>query len=38
MAFVFFFVRHEGTDSETDMGDVIVVLDTFKSKILKIEV
>ncbi|MEJ1280627.1 UDP-glucose glycoprotein glucosyltransferase 1 [Cricetulus griseus] len=31
-------VGHEGTDSETDMGDVIVVLDTFKSKILKIEV
>ncbi|XP_051051177.1 UDP-glucose:glycoprotein glucosyltransferase 2 [Phodopus roborovskii] len=31
-------VGHEGTDSETDVGDVIVVLNTFKSKILKVEV
>ncbi|XP_076401678.1 UDP-glucose:glycoprotein glucosyltransferase 2 isoform X1 [Peromyscus maniculatus bairdii] len=31
-------VGHEGTDSETDAGDVIVVLNTFKSKILKVEV
>ncbi|KAL6086880.1 hypothetical protein STEG23_000546, partial [Scotinomys teguina] len=31
-------VGHEGADSETDAGDVIVVLNTFKSKILKVEV
>ncbi|XP_055465900.1 UDP-glucose:glycoprotein glucosyltransferase 2 [Psammomys obesus] len=31
-------VGHEGTDSETNMGDVIVVLNSFKSKILKVQV
>ncbi|KAL1780525.1 UDP-glucose:glycoprotein glucosyltransferase 2 [Sigmodon hispidus] len=31
-------VGHEGTDSETDVGEVTVVLNTFKSKILKIQV
>uniref|UniRef100_A0A8C6QU58 UDP-glucose:glycoprotein glucosyltransferase 1 n=1 Tax=Nannospalax galili TaxID=1026970 RepID=A0A8C6QU58_NANGA len=31
-------VGHEGTDSEPDVGDVIVILNTFKSKILKVQV
>ncbi|XP_036314767.1 UDP-glucose:glycoprotein glucosyltransferase 2 [Pipistrellus kuhlii] len=31
-------VGHEGTDSQSDLGDVIVVLNSFKSKILEIQV
>ncbi|XP_063130974.1 UDP-glucose:glycoprotein glucosyltransferase 2 isoform X3 [Rattus norvegicus] len=31
-------IGHEGADSETDVGNVIVVLNTFKSKILKVQV
>nr|XP_019592750.1 PREDICTED: UDP-glucose:glycoprotein glucosyltransferase 2 [Rhinolophus sinicus] len=31
-------VGHEGTDSEPDLGDVIVVLNSFKSKILEVQV
>ncbi|KAM8786828.1 UDP-glucose:glycoprotein glucosyltransferase 2 isoform 2-T2 [Rhynchonycteris naso] len=31
-------VRHEGTDSQSDFGDVVVVLNSFKSKILEIQV
>ncbi|XP_069858829.1 UDP-glucose:glycoprotein glucosyltransferase 2 [Dipodomys merriami] len=31
-------VRHEGTDSQPDLGDVIVVLNSFRNKILKIQV
>ncbi|XP_038166016.1 UDP-glucose:glycoprotein glucosyltransferase 2 [Arvicola amphibius] len=31
-------VGHEGTDSESDAGTVVVVLNTFKSKILKVQV
>nr|XP_045001230.1 UDP-glucose:glycoprotein glucosyltransferase 2 [Jaculus jaculus] len=31
-------VGHEGTDSQLDVGDVIVVLNSFKSKILKVQV
>uniref|UniRef100_A0A8D2CK87 UDP-glucose:glycoprotein glucosyltransferase 1 n=1 Tax=Sciurus vulgaris TaxID=55149 RepID=A0A8D2CK87_SCIVU len=31
-------VGHRGTDSEPDIGDVIVVLNSFKSKILEVQV
>ncbi|XP_003928254.3 UDP-glucose:glycoprotein glucosyltransferase 2 isoform X2 [Saimiri boliviensis] len=31
-------VGHEGTDSQADLGDVIVVLNSFKSKILEVKV
>ncbi|XP_016079633.1 PREDICTED: UDP-glucose:glycoprotein glucosyltransferase 2 [Miniopterus natalensis] len=31
-------IGHEGTDSQVDLGDVIVVLNSFKSKILAIQV
>ncbi|XP_046520535.1 UDP-glucose:glycoprotein glucosyltransferase 2 isoform X3 [Equus quagga] len=31
-------VGHEGTDSQPDLGDVIVVLNSFKSKILEVQV
>ncbi|XP_015413014.1 PREDICTED: UDP-glucose:glycoprotein glucosyltransferase 2 [Myotis davidii] len=31
-------VGHEGTDSQSDLGDVIVVLNSFKSKILEVQV
>ncbi|KAM4859808.1 UDP-glucose:glycoprotein glucosyltransferase 2 isoform 2-T2 [Thomomys bottae] len=31
-------VRHEGTDSQPDLGDVIVVLNSFRNKIMKIQV
>ncbi|XP_007942201.1 UDP-glucose:glycoprotein glucosyltransferase 2 [Orycteropus afer afer] len=31
-------VGHEGTDSQRDVGDVIVVLNSFKSKILEMQV
>ncbi|KAM7111131.1 UDP-glucose:glycoprotein glucosyltransferase 2 [Molossus nigricans] len=31
-------VGHEGTDSQSNLGDVIVVLNSFKSKILEIQV
>ncbi|XP_003409692.1 UDP-glucose:glycoprotein glucosyltransferase 2 [Loxodonta africana] len=31
-------VGHEGTDSQRDFGDVIVVLNSFKSKILQVQV
>ncbi|XP_012578613.1 PREDICTED: UDP-glucose:glycoprotein glucosyltransferase 2 [Condylura cristata] len=31
-------VGHQGTDSEPDLRDVIVVLDSFKSKILEVQV
>ncbi|XP_073899219.1 UDP-glucose:glycoprotein glucosyltransferase 2 isoform X3 [Castor canadensis] len=31
-------VGHEGTDSQSDLGDVIVVLNNFKSKTLKVQV
>ncbi|GAB1299182.1 UDP-glucose glycoprotein glucosyltransferase 2 [Apodemus speciosus] len=31
-------IGHEGADSETDTGDVIVMLNTFKSKILTVQV
>ena len=30
--------RHEGTDSQSDLGDIIVVLNSFRSKILEIQV
>lgn len=35
---MFFCLRHEGAEPETNVGNVIVVLNTFKSKILKIQV
>jgi hypothetical protein len=35
---MFFCFRHEGTDSQSDLGDVIVVLNNFKSKTLKVQV
>ncbi|XP_045667045.1 UDP-glucose:glycoprotein glucosyltransferase 2 isoform X2 [Ursus americanus] len=31
-------VGHEGTDSQPDLGDVIVVISSFKSKILEVQV
>ncbi|XP_039101650.1 UDP-glucose:glycoprotein glucosyltransferase 2 isoform X1 [Hyaena hyaena] len=31
-------VGHEGTDSQPDLGDVIVVINSFKSKILEVQV
>ncbi|XP_032133391.1 UDP-glucose:glycoprotein glucosyltransferase 2 isoform X1 [Sapajus apella] len=31
-------VGHEGTDSQADLGDVIVLLNSFKSKILEVKV
>ncbi|KAM5311040.1 UDP-glucose:glycoprotein glucosyltransferase 2 [Glossophaga mutica] len=31
-------VGHEGTDSQSDLGDVIVVLNSFRSKVLEIHV
>ncbi|XP_050006327.1 UDP-glucose:glycoprotein glucosyltransferase 2 isoform X2 [Alexandromys fortis] len=31
-------VGHEGTDSESDAGNIVVMLNTFKSKILKVQV
>lgn len=36
--YMFSTFRHEGTDSQSDLGDVIVVLNSFKSKILEIQV
>ncbi len=30
--------RHDGTDSPVDAGDVIVVLNSFHSKIIKVRV
>uniref|UniRef100_G1PNN1 UDP-glucose ceramide glucosyltransferase-like 1 n=1 Tax=Myotis lucifugus TaxID=59463 RepID=G1PNN1_MYOLU len=35
---IYLIVGHEGTDSQSDLGDVIVVLNSFKSKILEIQV
>lgn len=32
------FFRHDGTDSPADAGDVIVVLNSFHSKIIKVRV
>lgn len=34
----FFFCRHDGTDSPADAGDVIVMLNSFHSKIIKVRV
>nr|XP_014976812.2 UDP-glucose:glycoprotein glucosyltransferase 2 isoform X5 [Macaca mulatta] len=36
--FPFFLRRHEGTDSQADLEDIIVVLNSFKSKILEVKV
>lgn len=36
--FFFFFCRHDGTDSPADAGDVIVTLNSFHSKIIKVRV
>lgn len=34
----FFFCRHDGTDSPADAGHVIVMLNSFHSKIIKVRV
>lgn len=33
-----YFVRHDGTDSPADADDVVVVLNSFHSKIIKVRV
>lgn len=32
------FLRHDGTDSPADAGDVVAVLNSFHSKIIKVRV
>ena len=38
MTFSLFSLSHDGTDSPPDAGEVVVVLNNFKSKIIKVKV